>query len=32
MQAPTLGRGDEVGKGRRTLEDQSPRSVIEMIA
>ena len=31
MQAPTLGRGDEVGKGCCTLEDQSSRSVIEMI-
>ena len=32
MQAPTLSRGDEVSKGCRTLEDQSPRSIIEMIA
>ena len=32
MQAPALGRGDEVGKRCCTLEDQSPRSVIEVVA
>ena len=32
MQAPTFGRGDEVGKRCCTLEDQSPRSVIEAVA
>ena len=32
MQAPTLSRGDEVGKRCCTLEDQPPRSIIEMIA
>ena len=32
MQASSLGRGDEVGKRCRTLEDLSPRSVIEAVA